>query len=106
MNFTPSDEQINAYWKATTPPTISDFVSKQTLFGLILLLRHAASSICSPGPYRCVSNINLIDCDKLFEFLNAIADRLECLAGLRKEGAGESDTISQSMSSKKEGGES
>ena len=102
MNF----KQINAYRKATTPPTIRDFVSKQTLFGLILLLRQNASSICSPGPYPCFRNINLIDCDKLFEFLTAIADRLECVAGLRKEGAGESDTISQSMSSKKEGGES
>ena len=104
MNFYPSDEQINAYKKATTPHTISEFVSKQTLFGLILLLRQNASSICSPESYPCVRNIKPIDCDKLYEFLNAIADRLECLAGLRKEGAWEPGTISQSMPSKKEGG--
>ena len=86
MNFTPSDEQISAYGKAATTPTISELVSKQTPFGLILLLRQNASSICSPGPYPNVRNIKPVDCDKLCEFLNAVADRIECWIGLRKEG--------------------
>ena len=86
MNFTPSDEQINAYWKTIMPPTIRETVSKQTLLGIIWMLRVCANDACAPGPYSDVRNIKPIDCDKLYEFLNAIADRLECLAGLRKEG--------------------
>ena len=89
MNFTPSDEQINAYRKANTPPAISEVVSKQTPFGLILLLRRTANSICSPGPYPNVRNIKPVDCDKLCEFLNAVANRIECWIGLRKEGGAE-----------------
>ena len=85
MNFTPSDEQISAYRKATTPPTISETVSNLTPLGIICMLRSCASDVRAPGPYPTVRNIKPIDCDKLYEFMNAIADRLECLVGLRKE---------------------
>lgn len=36
MNFTPSDEQINAY-RRIAAPTISETVSKQTPFGIIYM---------------------------------------------------------------------
>lgn len=85
MNFTPSDEQINAYRRIASP-TISETVSKQTLFGIICMLRFCASDVRAPWTYPNVRNIKPVDCDKLCEFLNAIADRLECLSGLRKEG--------------------
>lgn len=85
MNFTPSDEQINAY-RRIAAPTISETVSKQTPLGIICMLRTCASDVRAPGPCPNIRNIKPIDCDKLYEFLNAIADRLECLAGLRKEG--------------------
>lgn len=88
MNFTPSDEQINAY-RRIKAPTISETVSKQTLLGIICMLRVCADDARAPGPYPDVRNIKPIDCDRLYEFLNAIADRLECLAGLRKEGGAE-----------------
>lgn len=88
MNFTPSDEQINAY-RRIAAPTISETVSKQTLPGIICMLRACANDAREPGPYPTVRNIKPIDCDRLFEFLNAIADRLECLAGIRKEGGAE-----------------
>ena len=84
MNFTPSDEQIET-------STISEVVSKQTPFGIICMLRVCANDARAPGPYPYARNIKPIDCDKLYEFLNAIADRLECWAGLRKEGAGDED---------------
>ena len=85
MSFTPSDEQINAYRRAAAP-TISETVSKQTPLGIIFMLRSCASEVRAPGPYPNLRNIKQIDCDKLYEFLNSIADRLECLFGLRKEG--------------------
>ncbi len=85
MSFVPSDEQINAYRKAAAP-TISETVSKLTPIGIICMLRSCASDVRAPGPYPNVRNIKPIDCDRLYEFLNAIADRIECLAGLRKEG--------------------
>lgn len=85
MSFTPSDEQINAY-RRIEAPTISETISKQTLPGIIGMLRVCADDARSPGPYPNVRNIRPIDCDRLYEFLNAIADRLECLAGIRKEG--------------------
>lgn len=85
MSFTPSDEQINAY-RRTEAPTISETVSKLTPLGIICMLRSCASDFCSQGPYPNLRNIKPIDCDKLYEFLNAIADRLECLSRLRNEG--------------------
>lgn len=88
MNFTPSDEQINVYSRIETP-TISETVRKQTPLGIICMLRVCANDVRAPGPYPCVRNIKPIDCDRLYEFLNAIADKLECLAGLRKKGADE-----------------
>lgn len=84
-NFTPSDEQINAY-RRIKAPTISETVSKQSMFGIICMLRACADNVRAPGPYPNARNIKPIDCDQLHEFLNAIADRLECLFGLRKEG--------------------
>ena len=86
MSFTPSDEQIDACRRAAAP-TISETVSKQTPLGIICMLRTCASDVRAPGPYPNIRNIKPIDCDKLYEFLTAIDDRLECLAGLRKEGA-------------------
>lgn len=88
MNFTPSDEQINVH-RRIEAPTISETVSKQTLFGIICMLRACASDARVPGPYLNARNIKPVDCDKLCEFLNAVADRLECLAGLRNEGGAE-----------------
>ncbi len=85
MNFTPSDEQINVH-RRIEAPTIRETVSKQTPLGVICMLRSCANDARAPGPYSNARNIKPIDCDKLYEFLNAIADRLECLAGLRKEG--------------------
>ena len=85
MNFTPSDEQIDAY-RRIAAPTIGETVSKLTPLGIICMLRSCASDARAPGNCQNVRNIQPIDCDKLYEFLNAIADRLECLAGLRKEG--------------------
>lgn len=85
MSFIPSDEQINAYRRAAAP-TISETVSKQTPFGIICMLRTSASDVRAPGPYPNIRNIKPVDCDRLYEFLNAIADWLECFAGLRKEG--------------------
>lgn len=85
MSFTTSDEQINAYGRIAVP-TISETVSNQTPLGIICMLRTCASDIRAPGPYPNLRNIKQIDCDKLYEFLNAIADWIECLAGLRKEG--------------------
>ena len=85
MSFTPSDDQINAY-RRIAAPTISEEVGRQTMPGIIFMLRYCASDVSKPGPYPNVRNIKPIDCDKLYEFLNAIADRLECLAGLRNEG--------------------
>lgn len=84
MNFTPSDDQINAYRRIASP-TISETVSKQTPLGIIFLLRRCADEVRAPCPYQTVRNIKPIDCDKLYEFLNAIADRLECLTGLREQ---------------------
>lgn len=88
MNFTPSDEQINAYRRAAAP-TISETVSKQTPLGIICMLRACANDARAPGPYQNVRNIKPIDCDRLCEFLNAVADRIECWIGLRKEGGAE-----------------
>ena len=88
MNFTPSDEQINAY-RRIAAPTISETVSKQTPFGIICMLRACANDARAPGPYPNVRNIKPIDCDRLCEFLNAVADRIECWIGLRKEGGKE-----------------
>ena len=85
MSFIPSDEQIDAYRRAAAP-TISETVSQQTLLGIICMLRYCASEVRAPGPYPNLRNIKQIDCGRLYEFLNAIADRLECLFGLRKEG--------------------
>ena len=85
MSFTPSDEQINAYRRAASP-TIGETVRKQTPLGIICMLRTCASDVRAPGPYPNIRNIKPIDCDKLYEFMNAIADWLECFAGLRKEG--------------------
>ncbi len=85
MNFTPSDEQINAY-RRIAAPTISEMVSKQTPLGIICMLRTCASDARAPGPYPNVRNIKPVDCDRLSEFLNAVADRIECWIGLRKEG--------------------
>ena len=85
MSFTPSDEQIDAYRRAAYP-TISETVSKQTPLGIICMLRTCASDVRAPGPYPNIRNIKPIDCDKLYEFMNAIADWLECFAGLRNEG--------------------
>lgn len=83
-----NDEQINAHRRIASP-TISEMVSKQTLFGVIGMLRFCADDVRAPGPYPNVRNIKPIDCDWLYEFLKAIADRLECLAGLHKEGGAE-----------------
>lgn len=88
MNFTPSDEQINAY-RRIEAPTISETVSKQTPLGIICMLRSCADDVRALGPYPNVRNIKTIDCDKLYEFLIAIADRIECWIGLRKEGGAE-----------------
>ena len=85
MNFVPSDEQIDAY-RRIEAPTISETVSKQTPIGIICILRSCASDVHAPKPYPNLRNIKLVDCDKLYEILNAIADWLECFAGLRKEG--------------------
>lgn len=85
MIFDPTDEQINAH-RRIAAPTIREAVSKQNLLGIIFLLRVCANDAREPGPYPTVRNIKPIDCDQLYEFLNAIADRLEFLAGLRKEG--------------------
>ena len=78
MNF-PSGEQMEAYKKAATPPTIREVVSEQSLAGLVLLLRHNASVACGPEPYLYHSEVKPVNCDKLGEFLNAVADRLERL---------------------------
>ena len=86
MNFTPSDEQINVHRRIETP-TIRETVSKQTPLGIICMLRSCADDVRAPGYCQNVRNIKPIDCDKLYEFLNAIADRIECWIGLRKEGA-------------------
>lgn len=85
MSFTTSDEQIDAYRRAAAP-TIGETVSKQTPLGIICMLRTCASDVRAPGPYPNLRNIKPIDCDKLYEFLTEIADRLECLYGLREEG--------------------
>jgi hypothetical protein len=85
VSFTPSDEQINAS-RRIEAPTIGETVSRQTPLGIICMLRSCASDVRAPGPYPTLRNIKQIDCDKLYEFLNAIADWLECFAGLRKEG--------------------
>ena len=84
MSFSPSDEQINDS-RRVAATTISETVSKLTPLGIICMLRSCASDAREPGPYPNLRNIKPIDCDKLYEFLNAIADRLECLYGLRKE---------------------
>jgi hypothetical protein len=80
-----SKDPIDAYRRAAAP-TIGETVSNQTPLGIICMLRTCASDIRAPGPYPNLRNIKQIDCDKLYEFLNAIADRLECLYGLCKEG--------------------
>lgn len=85
MNFTPSDEKINVHRRIETP-TIRETVSKQTPLGIVCMLRSCANHVRAPGPYLNVRNIKPLDCDKLCEFLNAIADRIECWIGLRKEG--------------------
>jgi hypothetical protein len=85
MNFTPSDEQINVY-RRIEAPTISETISKQTPLGIICILRACADDARAPGPYPNVRNIKPIDGDRLCEFLNAVADRIECWIGLRKEG--------------------
>lgn len=86
MNFSTIDEQINAH-RRIEAPTISETVSKQTLFGIICMLRILGNDALAPRPYSGIRNIKPIDCDNLYEFLNAVADKLECLAGLHKEGA-------------------
>lgn len=83
--FDPSDEQINAH-KRIESPTISEIVNKQTPFEIICMLRASAYDIRVPGPYPTVRNIKPIDCDKLYEFMNALADKIECWCGLRKGG--------------------
>lgn len=88
MNFTPSDEQINVH-RRIEAPTIRETVSKQTQFGIICMLRACADDARAPGPYPDVRNIKTIDCDKLYEFLIAIADRIECWIGLKNEGGAE-----------------
>lgn len=85
MNFTPSYEQINTY-RRIRDQTIRETISKQTPLGIICILRSCADDVRAPGPYPDVRNIKPIDCDKLYEFLNAIADRIECWIGIRKEG--------------------
>ena len=72
-------------YRRTAAPTIGETVSKQTPFGIICMLRTSASDVRAPGPYPNIRNIKPIDCDRLYEFLNAIADRIECWIGLRKE---------------------
>ena len=83
MAFASNDEQINVH-KRTESPTIGEMVNKQTPFGIICMLRASASAIRVPGPYPTVRNIKPIDCDKLYEFMNALADKIECWWGLRK----------------------
>ena len=88
MTFDPNDEQINVH-KRIEEPTISEIVNKQTPLGIILMLRACADNIRAPGPYPTVRNIKPIDCDKLYEFMNAIAGKLKCWFGVRKEATSE-----------------
>ena len=69
--------------------TISEIVNKQTPLGIICMLRACADDIRAPGPYPSVRNIKPIDCDKLYEFMNAIADKIECWLGPTKEATSE-----------------
>lgn len=88
MNFISSDEQIDVHRRIGTP-MINEMVSKQTPLGIICMLRSCADNVRAPGPYPNIRNIKPIDCDRLYEFLNAVADRIECWIGLRKEGGAE-----------------
>ena len=83
MTFASNDEQINEH-KRIESPTIGEMVNKQTPLGIICMLRTSADAIRVPGPYPTVRNIKPIDCDKLYEFMNALADKIECWWGLRK----------------------
>jgi hypothetical protein len=83
MAFASNDEQINEHNRIESP-TIGEMVNKQTPFGIVCMLRASAAAIRAPGPYPTVRNVKPIDCDKLYEFMNALADKIECWWGQRK----------------------